>query len=472
MLSKILTSSLKNPNGFYNVLNITNNRVNTISRYRLFQRTHFSSFTSISKYSTIKATNKDTTLKVATSENDHLTPEEIQRLNQDPDNFGTLSSQSTLSFKVLPTEDIKNDIQEKDTQATKILTEANSSKSLDYFEHILKDLIQNGKVKEAVEFFSSEMLTKHRIQPPIRIYEWLINECINSNYVKNAFEIYDHMVGRQMKISHRIIGQLVPAFETSSLSMKKLHSITKIISKKELKINEKVYNSLIRIYARSTEWQKALVLAAEMKERGMNYEFETINEMLKICSNDTNDGFIRAIELWHEMQRLKHTPNINTFDALLKVVRKCDLQSVDSLKKLVESIRERSELNSNEIDDGRPNLLKNPPSIGHLYPLEQVKCSEDRLLILGGLTGFLKQFKQYNITPSSNTITALLNVGPNSFEAHQRVISLLNKNGVVPDANIFYVLLTKNSLKQRFKQANVIFFLENSFLHNFEYEIF
>lgn len=464
---KILTYNLKCSNRLCRALYVASNGVNLSARSRLLQITQTSHRCSTLKYSTGKTDSTGSKIKIsrnsASSQNEHLTPDEIHMLKQDPDNFGTLSS-----HKLLPADEIQNEetLNESITQSNEPTGKKNSSKkknaseqkSIEHYEQQLKDLIGKGDVRRAVEYFESEMLLKDHVLAPIHIYEWLITECINSHEVHKAFDIYDHMINRQLNISVDIVEKLLLAFELTNLSSKKVYSLEKIISKNQYEVNEKMYNALVRAHGRSPQWQNALPLADEMKKRGIKYEIETINTLFNLCSYDKENGFNRLIELWHEMQKCEIIPDVHTFNAFLKAVQKCESQNVDKLKKTVELLAAKSTAQSNGINDGRPNLLADPPNIGYLFPLENVKEPEDRLLIFGGLTGLLKLFKKYDILPTTETIITLLHIAPNTTEAHQRVTSLLKKNDVAPDANLFHVLLTKNCIKPRFQNAKVFFF--------------
>lgn len=454
---KILTSNLKRSNRLCSLYV----SLNGPSKSRLLQIAQTSQCCSTLKYSTgkIESTASKTQINrnTVSSQNEHLTSDEIHLLKQDPDNFGTLSSHELLSNKEVQNESVTQSDETTSKNDSSKKKNASEQKSMEHYEQQLKDLIGKGDVKQAVEYFESEMLVKDHVLAPIHIYEWLITECINSHEVKKAFNVCDQMLNRQLKISVEIVEKLLLAHELSNLSRKKLNSLEKIISKNQYEINEKMYNSLVRTHGRSGQCKYALALADEMKIRGFKYEIETINIIFELCRHDKENGFIRLIELWHGMRNCKLVPDVHTFNAFLKTVLKCELQNVDKLKETIELLRGKSTVHSNGINDGRPNLLADPPEIGYLFPLENVNTPEDRLLILGGLTGLLKLFKEFQISPLPETILTLLNIVPNTNEAHQKVISLLKKNDIAPDVNLFHVLLTKNCIKPRFQNAKVLF---------------
>lgn len=396
---------------------------------------------------------------VSNQKGTELSQHDMKVLNQDPDNFGTLSS----SFKPLTVDDTQNGPSSTDSMDKSDVppTEENvtNKQTMQQYEASMKDLMEKGHILEAIDLFETEVLQKHRLHAPAHIYKWLIEECIRLHEYRKAIDIYDQLVGRKMKVPFDIFEKIVLAFEQSNLTVGKLNNIQKVMLKKHIELNANMYNAMIRMYARSTQWHTAITLADEMKTKSMPYELDTANALFECFSYDKENGFYRLIELWHDMHRFDFTPNILTFNAILKCVKKCELTNVEKFKQMLETIRMKCTAhpneNEDEFEDGRPNLLQHPPYIGYLFPLEQVERPEHRLLLLGGLTNILNEFKKYNITPDFETIAELLEVVPNTFTAHQRVIGIMYRSNIKPDLQIFNVLLTRNCQTQNFQNAVV-----------------
>lgn len=396
--------------------------------------------------------------KIVASELSH---DEIQILNQNPDDFGTLSS-----FK--PSDTLKQSNQSNEIVQEKSISRISNPQSIEQYEILLKTLINEKRTQDAVNLFEKKML-KDRILIPVHIFEWLIDECLHCKQYANAFDLYEHMVNRSLKISTEILEKIAQSFELSNLPLRKAFNLRKFISKGKCQPSEKTYNALVRIHIRADQWQGGLELADEMKQHNFHYEYDTLYLILIGFSHDKKHGFYRMLELWHEMRRLNHKPDVHIFNALLKCVLNCELNDVEKLQETLESIKKKNQIakkaisleidenaeKSNGIDEGRPNLLNDPPAIGRLFPMANVKTPEHRLLILGGLSFVLNLFKTYNITPMSDTVTTLLNVTPNTFFAQQKVISLLNKNNIIPDSNFFDTLLMRCCLRQSFNDAQV-----------------
>lgn len=467
MLLKAFSANLKGSISVCSPFCRSSKQFSTITTSKLLQKSPKVTtvlFRSNGKYSNenaapkiTKQNNSQKTRFVSNQMDSELSEHEIKILNKDPDSFGTLSS-----FEPLTEDDTQNGSSSMDSDDKNEISSVEQTiaetRTIQQYEVSMKDLMEKGHVLEAIDLFETEMLQKNRMHAPVRIYKWLIEECVRLHEFRKAIDIYDQMVGRNLKVSFDIFEKLVLAFEQSNLNVGKLNNIQKVMTKNHIQLNANMYNAMVRIYARSTQWQTALTLADEMKAKSMPYEQDTVNALFECFSHDKENGFYRLIELWHDMHCFDLTPNISTFNALLKCVKKCELNNVEKLKQMLETIRMQctTHPNENEIEDGRPNLLQDPPSVGYLFPLEQVERPEHRLLILGGLTNILNEFKKYNITPTLETVAELLEVVPNTFVSHQKVIGLLKKYSIKPDLKIFNTLLTKNCQAQNFQNAMVI----------------
>lgn len=468
MLLKVFSANLRGSISVCSPLCGASKQISTITRFNLLQTTPKVTtvlFRSNGKqYSDGNAApndaNQNSSRKTRSASNHNeteLSQSEMDILNQDPDNFGTLAS-----FKPLAVDETQNrsspieyDIK---SEIPSIEHNIKGKQTIHQYEASMKDLMEKGHVLEAIDLFETEVLQKNRMHAPVHIYKWLIGECVRLHEFRKAIDIYDQMVGRKLKVPFDIFEKLIVAFEQSNMNVGKLNNIQKLMAKNHIQPNANMYNAMVKIYARSTQWKTAITLADEMKTNSMPYELDTANALFECFSHDKENGFYRFIELWHDLHRFDLTPNISTYNALLKCVKKCELNNVEKFKQMLETIRMQctTHPNEGEIEDGRPNLLQHPPSIGYLLPLEQVERPEHRLLILGGLSNILHDFKKYDITPTHETVTELLEVVPNTFVAHQKVIGLLKKHYIKPDLQIFNILLTKNCQTQNFPNALVI----------------
>lgn len=484
MFLKVFSVNIRGSIARCNVLNASSGNGCHASSSRLVQIISNTHHCPVLGYSTKKtgSSRKHVDKPATLDPTEQLSPEEIQMLKRDSDSFGTLSKfdgsihlEETLQKKTLQT---NNEIEAKNKPH--LTNELIYSKQLsaEQFEVQLKNLMKENSVQAAIEVFEQQLQMKDRILVPGRIFEWLIDECLRFNEFQKAFYFFEQMVNRTLKVSLKTTEKIAEAFEITGATLKKVNNLKKLLSKSKDEPTAKLYNILVRIYVRSVQFPTGFELVDEMKQRGFQYETETITAIFDGCSLDKNNGFYRLLDTWHDMQRLEITPNTLTINAFLRAVYKSDLNDVEKLKELLDSIKAKwdrkmsedvkltnEEIKTNqkidsthEIDDGRPNLLNIPPKIGHLFPLENVKAPEDRLLILGGFTRLLKYMKSAKIAPNHDTFELLLNVAPNTYEAHQQIIALTQKHNVAPDVNLYNALLMKTCLRKDFHNAQVNFY--------------
>ncbi|XP_031621040.1 uncharacterized protein LOC116339351 [Contarinia nasturtii] len=462
MFLKIISTNLRGSISTRNALNIASNTQSfLVTNKRLLQLTTIRCSTR--QYSIGKPTS---IIGKITNENENLSREEIHMLNKDSDNFGTLSSFTPQNVE--EPGPLKKEPKRKPESRRKFPGKKWSQQN----EILLKQVINEKGVHEAIKIFENQML-KERVLPETRIFEWLIDECLRMNIYDKAFELYEQMMSRTLRVSLSTIEKLTLAHEAARLHIQKAHTIRKIIAAQQDKPNAVIYNALIRIYIRANKSSIGIDLANEMVQCGYSYELDTLNLLLEGSAFHGNDGFVRMIELWHEIVQLNYTPNVHTLNAVLNNIHMCEIGDIQKLKETVKSICSKYEQISDEkiqnvekqvsTDDGRPNLLKNPPTIGHLLPLEYVTTAEKRLLLLGGLSGIFTLMRIHNISPTLDTVTILLNLIPNSFVAQQKVMRLLKRHDILPNADIFNILLTQVCLRQNFNDAQEIVEMMRSF---------
>lgn len=412
------------------------------------------------QYTTDKAASSTSKHSDKTAVNE-LSHDEIQMLKQNPDDFGTLLS-------LAPSDTLKQPQQSDEIVKEKTGRRSSKRQSIEQYQTLLKKLINEKRTDEAVELLEGKMM-KDKLLIPIDIYEWLIEECLQCRNYAKVLNLFEHMVNRSLKISTKTLEKITQSFEMSELPIRKAINLRKFISKGKCQPTEKIYNALVRIHIRGGQWQSGIEVADEMKQHNFQYEHETLYFLFIGYSHDKVHGFYRMLDLWHEMYRLNYKPDVYIINALFKCVLNCEFDDVGKLQEILDSIEANNRIakegvsskiyeNAEKvhvIDEGRPNLLDVPPKIGRLFPIENMKTPEHRFLVLGGLSFFLKLLKKHDILPTSDTITILLHLAPNTFVAQQKVIALLRKTNIVPDADFFDALLTKCCLRQSFNDAQV-----------------
>lgn len=393
---------------------------------------------------------------------DELSTEEIRALQVDSENFGTLSSIAETSPAPNP---------EKDDTISKKHNEILLQQHADR----INELIEAQNVVEAFKIFEENVLERNRLHPPISMFTQLLDVCIRYQLPENAFRVFSHMIERRLPVPLDTIDKLIKSCELLTQSSKKVNLINRFLTRTKQKPNASIYNGMIRCYIRSGQWKEGLALVNLMKADGFELDNKTLPVILDGWSHEPERGFRKVLEIWHEMHRNGCKVNVDTLNALLNCIQKCEIGDIDKLNKVIEMIRlkynesskkttenllssEQNEKNNGTpkyVSDGRPKLLHFPPLKGYLVPFETVNDPQKRLLILGGLSGFLEIIKSNEIIPTLNTIQLLLDVIPNTIHAENKVISLIKTHNLTLNLEFYQQILMRMSIRQDFEGAKV-----------------
>lgn len=88
--------------------------------------------------------------------------------------------------------------------------------------------------------------------------------------------------------------------------------------------------------------------------------------------------------------------------------------------------------------------------------LSEVEKPEDRLLLVGGCSGFLKNMSDNNCKPDIKTFTQLLDNIPNTVVAEEHLLASMKAHGVKPDVDFYNLLIRKRSFRFDYESAKVI----------------
>lgn len=322
----------------------------------------------------------------------------------------------------------------------------------------IQTLHQNRQVHEAADIFL-KMLNELKCSAPEELYNDLINDCLSTNATDQAYEIYRQMYDNKIPISLKIIEQLVLQIDTMNSRSKRVKHLRKTLAVNGYKPTEKIYNTLIRYYIGDNNWKVGLSLADSVIANGLAFEEDTFNYLLAGYGEIENDGFYRCLEIWYDMKRKSIIPNTYGLNGFLSSIEKCKqfdmTKMLETLQRITVTLP--PEIATTMVDgqpilnDGRPHLLTDPRIIGHLFPLSSVLTPQHVLLVLGGLTGILREIQTKNIVPNEETILKLLALAPNSLEADDRIYHLMERHRLDIQAESYYeILLQRRCIRQEF----------------------
>lgn len=435
---------------------------------------------------------------------------ELLLMQNDPDVFGTLSqSKPFVEGQEAAAED-EGDIAE----SHRIESSPFRSQKLGTTEYanMIKKHFKYKRVKEAIDVLEVRMLKEDRVKPQNYIYNLLIGECGRLGYAQKAFQLYNRMKQRGLKITGGTYTALFNACANSPFpvdALEKANNLRKIMLQNGYVPNETNYNAMIKAYGRCNDINTAFELVDEMKGHKLLLKVDTFNFLLQACISEKEFGFRHALLVWHKMYNKRIKPDLYTFNLMLKCVEECGIGDLETMRGVIAQIisqnkaaeknlkvcksdkqlleiQPKEEAKQNETDEDKdeivddelatttdteisdvqialarptsgeaPNLLSKTPHLGSLVALKTVKLPEDRLLLLGGMDGFINEMDAAEVRPDIKTFTKMLNIIPSTRAAENKLIELVRKSSAPVDVDFFNMLIKKRSMRYDFEGAKV-----------------
>lgn len=343
---------------------------------------------------------------------------------------------------------------------------------------MIKDHLNNKRIKEAMDVLEVRMLKEDRVKPENYIYNLLIDGCAKVGYSSKAFNLFTKMRQRGLKVTGATYTSLFNAAANAPWPLdclNKANRLRQIIIEKSFEPNGSNYNAMIKAFGRGNDLKTAFLLVDEMQDKKLAIGVETFNFLLQACASDREYGFRHALLVWHKMYQRRLKPDIYSFNLMLRCVRDTALGDPETIEEVLQTIllsnseeapkdQERLEAHSIEQDcetgvqlvnqrkevavvDPRPNLLTPKPYLGNLVSLKEVKKPEDRLLLLGGFSGFTEVMKRFDVKPDLKTYTEFIEVIPSTGAAEKRLLAQLWKDEIKVDVDFFNVLMKKRAMR-------------------------
>ncbi|CAH1108103.1 unnamed protein product [Psylliodes chrysocephalus] len=413
----------------------------------------------------------------------------LVKLKSDPDKFGNLS----------PDEPLTEDDLREEAHFTEQPLPTHKLRTKNYAD-MIKNLIRQRKIKEAIDVLEIRMLKQDRVKPENYIYNLLLGACGRVGYTKKAFMLYNDMKKRGLVITGGTYTALFNACANSPWpltdGLTRAQHLRDIMIEKGYEPNDTNYNAMIKAFGRCGDHSTAFSLVDEMVSKGLPIKDDTINFLLQACIVDKEAGFRHALLVWRKVIQKNIKPSIYTFNLLVRSVRDCGLGDVEVTRNVIDSICNEQKLlsgdskkleNKNELIESkntdthldqlvskdsalsptncRPDLLAKVPHLGNIISLSEVIEAEHRLLLLGGFKGFLDTVKKFECTPDIKTFTQLLYCIPSTLAAEKELIAAMTRFKVKPDVDFYNMLIKKRSMRFEYESAKDVLNLMNK--HNY-----
>lgn len=358
------------------------------------------------------------------------------------------------------------------------------------YADMIKMHLSNNRIKEAIDVLEIKMLQEDRVKPENYIFNLLIGGCARVGYSKKAFNLFTKMKQRGLKVTGGTYTSLFNACATCPWpqdGLNKANRLREIMLEKGYDPNESNYNAMIKAFGRCGDIKTAFQLVDEMKSKELKIQVDTFNFLLQACVSDPEYGFRHALIVWHKMYQRRLLPDLYSFNLMLRCVRDCSIGDVETMQQVISDILLGSKNNSDkqlkinenrqltietgavdstepsdveevsEPNDQAPNLITRFPHLGSLLVLNQVKKAEDRLLLLGGAKGVLKEMELLKVVPNIKTFTELLDVIPPTNAAEHQLIETIRKLKIQCDTDFFNILIKKRSMRLDYDGAKDVF---------------
>lgn len=256
------------------------------------------------------------------------------------------------------------------------------------------------------------------------------------------------------------------------------------------KANELVYNSMIKAFGRCGDIETAFILVDEMKENKLSLKVDTMNHLLQACCSDKEYGFRHALLVWHKIYRRKLVPDQYSFNLMIRCTRDCGIGDINEMQKVIAGILQSSvklksktepllldanepllkidkneliendsipknEIVTTEFCDQMPNLLTKLPHLGSVVQLSMVDTPEDRLTLLGGLSGIIAELEATKTRPNVKTFAQLLGTIAQTREAEHELMQKMSYMRVRADTDFFNQLMKRRILRKDYDGAKV-----------------
>lgn len=254
----------------------------------------------------------------------------------DPDTFGTLSGHSRLDAELLPDDD--DDDPAESAEFTK-LARCSDKK----YEHDIKQLVTDRKIKEALNLFF-EIQKVYEVKPTHVMFTLLIGGCGRVGYTKMAFKLYKMMRDRGLNPTPATLTGLFNSCAESpypEMGLENAHKLYEQIKLKSWVPSNLTYHAMIKAFGKCGDLDMAFRVMDEMADAKHAITSETFAFLLMACISDKEAGFALGLKVMRTMLWKKIRPSVYCYNLFLRTVRECGIGPPELFQELLESSKPR-----------------------------------------------------------------------------------------------------------------------------------
>lgn len=320
-----------------------------------------------------------------------------------------------------------------------------------------------------------DLLKENRDKPTMYLYNLLLYSLAKQGDIKRCFRLYNKAKKHGLQPNAATYTSLFNACalaDNKAVALEHLNNLRQSLYERQFPLNETHYNAMVKAYSWHGHIVEAFQLADEMRDRRIPIGESTYNSLFHGAISDKEAGLRHALIVWHLMHLENIKPTLMTYNLLLRAIRDTNLGNLKPDDVLLSGLDQtRISLTEGE----RPDLLASPPVLSTLLPLgkeQNIQCDTDaniqkrsvnlndvlannRLILFGGLEGFLNRMFNNDVKPTAKTITLLLDLIPNSIPAENLLIKIADEKNIELDIDFFNMLIKRRSMRLDYKAAKV-----------------
>ncbi|XP_012219587.2 pentatricopeptide repeat-containing protein 1, mitochondrial-like [Linepithema humile] len=323
-----------------------------------------------------------------------------------------------------------------------------------------------------------DLIKKNRDKPTMYIYNLLLRGYAMQGDIKQCISLYNKAKKRGLEptaATYTSLFNVCAESKNSELALDYLKNLRQSLYEKQFPLNETHYNVMVKAYSWHNQTVEAFQLVDEMKDKRLPIGESTYNSLLHGAIAHKEAGLRHALIVWHLMRSWKIKPTLTTYNLFLRAIRDTDFKSLKLNEVLVSGQTKQTRILLKEGE--RPNLLASPPVLSTLLPLagkeqsivqydasakqeELINLNDvlvsNRLILFGGVDGFLDQMAIDDVKPNEKTMTLLLDLIPNSIPAENLLLKIADNNGIKLDIDFYNMLIKRRSMRFDYKAAKEV----------------
>ncbi|GFR14731.1 pentatricopeptide repeat-containing protein 1, mitochondrial [Trichonephila clavata] len=244
--------------------------------------------------------------------------------SNDPDVFGNLSNKNPIWYSDISEDSaVDNDLSDDSTIIRNI---SKQYKDPNEYLQKMKSLVSEKRIKEALELFID--MRRNFVKPLHAHYTFMIGACGKFGFTEMAFKLLRQMTDRGFRPTSATLTGLFNSCAESPFpdhGLAKAKFLKEKIKSKNWQLNQITYHSMIKAFGKCGDIQTAFEIVDEMAKAEIKIDASTYCFLLMSCIANKEAGFTHAIEVWRKMKERRCSPNLFTFNLLLRAVRDCDV---------------------------------------------------------------------------------------------------------------------------------------------------